>query len=76
MEGHDDEPLLPRRRDRQEMLVGDNFGVIEGDDYNPNDCKPKGGEGERDDESREDMDEENDDTESNPGDEFEKRLKI
>ena len=59
------------------MIVGDNYGVIEGEDYNPHDCKPKGEGDDHDqnEDSREDMDDEND-TESNPGDETEKRIKI
>ncbi len=43
LEGHTTEdPQLPRKRDYSELVAGDNFGVIEGEDYNPNDCEPLG----------------------------------
>ena len=56
-------------------MSGDNYGVIEGEDYNPNDCEPLDHRNHNEGPSSGE-EEENEDTESNPGDEVEKRLKL
>jgi hypothetical protein len=57
------------------LVSGENYGVIEGEDYNPHDCEPLGHRNHNEQPSSGD-DEENEDTESNPGDDVEKRLKL
>lgn len=75
LEGHNEDPQLPRKRDYSELVSGENYGVIEGEDYNPNDCQALGNHNHDEHPSSGD-DEENEDTESNPGEDIEKRLKL